>query len=318
MAWVDLHSAAARGDLDQLRRHWWLKKFLVNRRNADKLTPLHLACINGHADVVRFLAGKNCKLNRRDKYKRSPLMLAVQHQHRDCVAILLEHGANHDHRAATGNTALHFAVLMSSKSLVELLLEHGADIAPDPCWPSLLTPPRWDQQRFSGLDRRGLRSAATTRLSPFRSTHPLSTPPPPPRQGLVRVCRASPVSAEPRLRLPNAERWSGSPCTARPHAATALVTEEVPHQWTLKAPVRTPSTPDETQNMQTRIPVGRTYKMAGGRQWTQTPKMAGGREVRCVKGEMASRKRGPGNARMEGGKGNHGRDQRGKKGGGPL
>ncbi|XP_064497393.1 ankyrin repeat domain-containing protein 7-like [Pseudopipra pipra] len=150
MAWVDLHSAAARGDLDQLRRHWWLNKIHINSRNADKLscvglncqlglnqdncvclisrTPLHLACINGHADVVRFLVDENCKLNPGDKYKRSPLMLAVQHQHRDCVAVLLEHGANHDHRAATGNTALHFAVLVSSKSLVELLLEHGADI----------------------------------------------------------------------------------------------------------------------------------------------------------------------------------------------
>ncbi|XP_071430152.1 POTE ankyrin domain family member B-like [Pithys albifrons albifrons] len=128
MAWVDLHSAAACGDLDQLRRHWWLKRFLINKRNTDKLTPLHLACMNGHADVVQFLVGKNCQLNPCDKFKKSPLIQAVEHQHRDCVAILLEHGASHNLRAAGGNTALHSAVMISSESLVELLLEHGADI----------------------------------------------------------------------------------------------------------------------------------------------------------------------------------------------
>lgn len=129
-------------------------------------TPLHLACINGHADVVQFLVDKKCKLNPCDRLDKSPLIKvcrifddthtfqcwegvgvltvrntdagsyfyfvscfqAVEHQHRDCAAILLEHGANHDHRAVNGNTALHFAVMVSSKSLVKLLLEHGADI----------------------------------------------------------------------------------------------------------------------------------------------------------------------------------------------
>ncbi|NWY15473.1 ANKR7 protein, partial [Aphelocoma coerulescens] len=89
---------------------------------------LHLACINGHADVVQFLAEKKCKLNPCDKFNQSPLMKAVEHQHGDCGAILLEHGANHDLRGASGNTALHFAVMGSNKSLVELLLEHSADI----------------------------------------------------------------------------------------------------------------------------------------------------------------------------------------------
>nr|XP_031362115.1 ankyrin repeat domain-containing protein 7-like [Lonchura striata domestica] len=91
-------------------------------------TPLHLACINGHADVVQFLVEKKCKLNPCDRLDKSPLIKAVEHQHRDCAAILLEHGANQDHRAVNGNTALHFAVMASSKSLVKLLLEHGADI----------------------------------------------------------------------------------------------------------------------------------------------------------------------------------------------
>ncbi|NWW16465.1 ANKR7 protein, partial [Falcunculus frontatus] len=91
-------------------------------------TPLHLVCINGHADVVQFLVEKKCKLNPCDKFNQSPLMKAVEHQHGNCAAILLEHGADHDLRGASGNTVLHFAVMGSNKSLVELLLEHGADI----------------------------------------------------------------------------------------------------------------------------------------------------------------------------------------------
>ncbi|KAK2537053.1 hypothetical protein Q9233_002929 [Columba guinea] len=136
-----LHSAAASGDLARLQGIWWRKGFLINSRDAKKhylvcvnwmhlisRTPLHLACANGHADVVRFLAGKKCKLNPRGMFKKTPLMLAVQHQHKDCVLALLEHGANPDHKGAGGNTALHLAAIMPSKSMVELLLEHNAHI----------------------------------------------------------------------------------------------------------------------------------------------------------------------------------------------
>ncbi|XP_065486325.1 ankyrin repeat domain-containing protein 26-like [Caloenas nicobarica] len=91
-------------------------------------TPLHLACANGHADVIQFLAGKKCQLNPHGMFKKTPLMLAVQHKHKDCVTALLEHGANPDHRGAGGNTALHVAAVMPSRSMVELLLEHNAHI----------------------------------------------------------------------------------------------------------------------------------------------------------------------------------------------
>ncbi|NXI23631.1 ANKR7 protein, partial [Sterrhoptilus dennistouni] len=91
-------------------------------------TPLHLACVNGCADVVQFLVKKKCKLNPCDKMNKTPLMKAVEQEHRDCAAILLEHGANHNLRGASGNTALHFALMVCNKSLVELLLEHGAAI----------------------------------------------------------------------------------------------------------------------------------------------------------------------------------------------
>ncbi|NXX87491.1 ANKR7 protein, partial [Urocolius indicus] len=91
-------------------------------------TPLHLACTNGHAEVVEFLAGQQCQLNPKDKWRKSPLMKAVEHQHRDCAAILLKHGANPNLEGPGGNTALHTAVLVASKPLATVLLEHQADI----------------------------------------------------------------------------------------------------------------------------------------------------------------------------------------------
>uniref|UniRef100_A0A8C8BG79 Uncharacterized protein n=1 Tax=Otus sunia TaxID=257818 RepID=A0A8C8BG79_9STRI len=122
-----LHRMAARGDLAWLRRwRWWLKRVDIDRQDKEKRTPLHLACANGHADVVRFLVQENCQLNLADNFKRSPLMTAVQCQQEECVAILLECGADPNLADADGNTALHLAVLSANIAITELLLEHHA------------------------------------------------------------------------------------------------------------------------------------------------------------------------------------------------
>ncbi|XP_066846279.1 putative POTE ankyrin domain family member M [Anser cygnoides] len=123
-----LHRAAARGDLARLRRHWWLKKRGKNRRDQAKRTPLHLACANGHADVVRFLVQEKCLLNLCDNTGRSPLMMAVESQHEECVAILLEHRADPNLKVYRGKSALHLAAAAPNTSLAEMLVEHGAHL----------------------------------------------------------------------------------------------------------------------------------------------------------------------------------------------
>ncbi|NWZ78325.1 ANR26 protein, partial [Poecile atricapillus] len=89
-------------------------------------TSLHLASANGHADVVRHLAGKNCQLNLADDLKRTVLMKAVQCQQEKCVAILLEHGPDPNLADADSNTALHLAVLPGDTTVAGLLLELSA------------------------------------------------------------------------------------------------------------------------------------------------------------------------------------------------
>ncbi|XP_066847227.1 POTE ankyrin domain family member B-like [Anser cygnoides] len=128
-----LHRAAARGDLARLRRHWWLKKRGKNRRDQAKRTPLHLACANGHADVVRFLVQEKCLLNLCDNTGRSPLMMAVESQHEECVAILLEHRADPNLEGYRGKSALHLAAAAPNTSVAEMLVEHGAHLEAKDC-----------------------------------------------------------------------------------------------------------------------------------------------------------------------------------------
>ncbi|XP_068025886.1 ankyrin repeat domain-containing protein 26 isoform X6 [Melanerpes formicivorus] len=121
-----LHRAAASGDLAQVRRG--LKKYGVDGRDKAERTPLHLACANGHGDVVAYLVENKCKLNVFDSDKRSPLMKAVQCQQEKCVAILLENGADPNLPDDDGNTALHLAVMSANTSVAGLLLQHDASI----------------------------------------------------------------------------------------------------------------------------------------------------------------------------------------------
>ncbi|XP_075599642.1 ankyrin repeat domain-containing protein 26 isoform X15 [Balearica regulorum gibbericeps] len=121
-----LHRAAASGDLAQVRQG--LKKYGIDGRDKAERTPLHLACANGHVDVVTYLVENKCKLNLFDNDNRSPLMKAVQCQQEECVAILLDHGADPNLADADGNTALHLAIISPNASVARLLLEHNANI----------------------------------------------------------------------------------------------------------------------------------------------------------------------------------------------
>ncbi|XP_015483638.1 golgin subfamily B member 1-like isoform X2 [Parus major] len=121
-----LHRAAASGDLAQVRQG--LRKYGIDGRDKAERTALHLACANGHVDVVMYLVENKCKLNLFDNDNRTPLMKAVQCQQEKCVAILLERGADPNLADADGNTALHLAVLPGNTTVAGLLLEHNANI----------------------------------------------------------------------------------------------------------------------------------------------------------------------------------------------
>ncbi|KAK2496086.1 hypothetical protein MC885_004501, partial [Smutsia gigantea] len=91
-------------------------------------TALHLACANGHVEVVTLLVQRKCELNLCDNEQKTPLLKAIQCQQEDCTLILLESGANPYVRDISGNNALHYAACGSRITTVARLLLYNVDM----------------------------------------------------------------------------------------------------------------------------------------------------------------------------------------------
>lgn len=54
---------------------------------------LHMACLNGHATIVKLLIARGANVNLKDTYGSTPMEHADNGGHDDIVALLREHGA---------------------------------------------------------------------------------------------------------------------------------------------------------------------------------------------------------------------------------
>jgi ankyrin repeat protein len=99
-----MHSAAWRGDVEQVKSRLGNRDVHVDRYDSNGLTALELAAFNMHAEVADLLASANS-------------------------AIV-------NHVSGTGITALHIAVLNDDVEIIMTLLREGADpLIPDPLSP---------------------------------------------------------------------------------------------------------------------------------------------------------------------------------------
>src|SRR6202140_4987912 len=88
----DLLSAARAGDLAAAKAAIE-KGAAVESKTPYGQTPLYLAAMNGHADVVEFLAGKGARTDVQDTfYKASILDFVLQRKHYDVAKTLISKG----------------------------------------------------------------------------------------------------------------------------------------------------------------------------------------------------------------------------------
>ncbi|XP_058388593.1 ankyrin repeat domain-containing protein 26 isoform X20 [Diceros bicornis minor] len=123
-----IHKAASVGNVAKVQQILLLGKSGLNDRDKLNRTALHLACANGHPEVVTLLVERKCQLNLCDSENRTALIKAVQCQQEECATILLEHGADPNLTDISGNTALHYAARGENLSIAAKLLSHNANI----------------------------------------------------------------------------------------------------------------------------------------------------------------------------------------------
>ncbi|KAL7927398.1 ankyrin repeat-containing domain protein [Trichoderma austrokoningii] len=101
--------------------------------NDEGRTPLHMAVLCGHLDVVRILvrsdepkggsgdAGRIDMINNQDNDMKSPLIMATELGHVEIAQYLVRSGADLALKDGTGKAAVHYAVLRSTQILKTLI-----------------------------------------------------------------------------------------------------------------------------------------------------------------------------------------------------
>ena len=134
---------------------------LINFRDYDRRTPLHIAASEGHLEICKLLLEKGAMINRSDRWGMAPLDDAHRHQYLEVVQFLQQNGGKFGSSSLSINlisaciegdvgevrslleygsidlncdrdydrrTPLHIAASEGQTEIVELLCEKGADV----------------------------------------------------------------------------------------------------------------------------------------------------------------------------------------------
>lgn len=126
MSWSPLMQLCFAGQTARVR------SLLVQRPNivqadADGHQAIHLAALQGYADIVELLIKVGADLNAITARLNTPLILAAAGGHLAVVELLLDHDASVNHARYDGRTALHQAAAYGHDAILVRLLQAKAN-----------------------------------------------------------------------------------------------------------------------------------------------------------------------------------------------
>ncbi|CAI8033704.1 E3 ubiquitin-protein ligase MIB2 [Geodia barretti] len=170
-----MHRAAALGFLAGVEELMKWHPDLINKAKKDGFTPLHMAAVSGHTDIVSLLLSHpSCEVNVDDTDGLTSLHLAAHGGETAMLERLVGYGADLNCATREGNTALHFTLARKNMAAPSPLSPHILEVKKELdqlCGQDILQP-----EVVVGvfLVREGAKVHAANRLG----LHPLTLQPP--------------------------------------------------------------------------------------------------------------------------------------------
>jgi len=127
-AYRDIHAYAKSGNAALAAADLDAHPEDLNLPDDGGLTPLHLAVLHCHTNVVALLLKDGADVNRKGKDNETPLHLAAQEGCIDAASMLLEKGANvnpHDHQGRTPLGRAEQWIQDTNDMTAQFLRQHG-------------------------------------------------------------------------------------------------------------------------------------------------------------------------------------------------
>ena len=127
---TEIHNATARNDLEKVQALLKTSPDLVNSKDTNGCTPLHIAVQFDCKDMAELLLAHGANVDVRDDGGKTPLFFTVNGGFTDTkiMELLLANKANINATNNVGRTALYCATAICPKEIVEFLLVHKADV----------------------------------------------------------------------------------------------------------------------------------------------------------------------------------------------
>jgi ankyrin repeat protein len=127
---TEIHNATARNDLEKVQALLKTSPDLVNSKDTNGCTPLHIAVQFDCKDMAELLLAHGANVDVRDDGGKTPLFFTVNGGFTDTkiMELLLANKANINATNNVGRTALYCATAICPKEIAEFLLVHKADV----------------------------------------------------------------------------------------------------------------------------------------------------------------------------------------------